>query len=462
MKRITHIVSAMLLLGAVTFTTSCQKDFGDTNVNNNEPSDVPVNILLPSTQASLAYTLGGDIARFNAVLDQNVTGASRQFFGYNEYRFTEEDFDGLWNNMYAGNMNDLNRIIEKANAENGAFNAYRGIARVTMAYSLMTVTDLFGDVPFTQAFKGNVNTTPAYDSQANIYTNIIPALLDSAMSDFANIADDRISPGADDLIYGGDLAKWTMFAHGIKARLLIHQSKKSTFDAQKVIDEVNASFASSADNAAFHFGTNYQSPWYQYIDQRGDISYSTLDANYGIGCFHSDTMQALNDPRFAKMIDVNGDYYAPGFPSAVYMGDDAAVTLISYHELLFIKAEAYHRLGDAANAGTALSAAVDASMDKLGVDPADRDAYKTAHVDFTNATDKLGMIMFEKYIANYLQPESYTDWRRTGYPNLPLTANAATSSIPRRFVYPTSERQNNPNGLNQNSSLFTPALWWDN
>ncbi len=466
MKRINKIVSGMLLISSVAFMTSCEKDFKDVNVNNNQPSDVPVNILLPSTSASLAYTLGGDIARYNGVLDQNVTGAYRQFFGYNQYSFTESDFDNLWNNMYSGNMADLNRIIQKANAAEGSYNAYRGIARITMAYSLSMMTDMFGDVPYSQAFQGNDNLTPKYDSQQELYTTTLPNLLSQGMADLDNTADDILSPGVDDLIYGGDLAKWKQLANGLTARLAIHTTKINGASAgAAALAALSAgALTGSGDDAEFYFGTEYQNPWFQYIDQRADISYSTLDYYYGIGCFHTDTMQALNDPRFGKMIDVNGDYYAPGFPSAFYMADGAPVALFTYHEQKFIEAEAKLWTGDDAGAESALHEAVSASMSKLGVDPADDAAYQSANVIWGGTTQqKLGLIIFQKYMANYLQPESYNDWRRTGFPNLtPNAGNVTGDEIPRRYIYPISERQNNPNSANSNSSLFNPRLWWDN
>lgn len=463
MKRLNHILRGTLLLSAVVFMTSCSKDFGDVNDNPNAPTDVPVNIILPATQASLAYTLGGDVARYNGVFTQNVTGADRQFNAYNQYIFTEDDFNNLWNNMYAGNMADLHRIIEIADAKDGSYNAYRGIAKIMMAYSLSTVTDLFGDVPYRQAFQGNNNPTPAYDSQSDIYTVILPGLISEGIADLDNTGDDILSPGADDLIFGGDTDKWKRFAYGLSARLAIHTTKiDATAAATAALAAIANGLSSSADDAAFTFGSTYQSPWFQYIDQRADISYSTLDYYYGIGCFHTDTLQALNDPRFSKMIDVNGDYYAPGFPSAFYMADNAPVALFTYHEQKFIEAEAKLITGDDAGAQAALAEAVSASMSLLGVDAADDAAYQAANVVWAGTnTDKLNLIIFQKYLANYLQPESWNDWRRTGQPNLQPNAGAV-SPIPRRYIYPTNERQNNPNAVNVGSSLQSPRLWWDN
>jgi len=163
------------------------------NDNPNLPSDVPVNIILPSAQASLAYNYGGDIGRFNAILAQNATGVGRQFIGYNNYVFTEEDFNNLWNNMYAGNMDDLNKIMLKANETPGAYDVYNGVAKILMAYSLNAMTDIFGNVPYTDAFKGNSELNPVYNSQQEIYETIIPQLLSTAITDLDNGADDFIS-----------------------------------------------------------------------------------------------------------------------------------------------------------------------------------------------------------------------------------------------------------------------------
>ncbi|MBK9525325.1 MAG: SusD/RagB family nutrient-binding outer membrane lipoprotein [Bacteroidetes bacterium] len=442
---------------------SCKKDFLDVNDNPNLPEEVPVNIILPAAQASLAYDFGGDIARFNAIMAQNVTGVGRQFIGYNSYVFTEEDFNNLWNNMYAGNMSDLYKIMEKAKATPGAYDGYDGVAKIIMAYSLGTMTDLFGDVPYTEAFKGNASLTPKYQTQQEIYETILPELLNSAIADFANTGDDFVLPGGDDKIYGGDLAKWTSLANGLKARFAIHLTKINPGAAQAALDAINAGgLASMDDDAQFGFGGTYQNPWYQYIDQRADISYSSIDYYYGVGCFLSDTMEASGDPRYGAVIDTGGTYYAPGFPSALYMGDDAPVYFFTYFEQKFIEAEAKLLTGDDAGAEISLHEAVTANMEKLGVDSADNATYQTANVVWTGTTqDKLNLIMFQKYVANYLQPESWTDWRRTGQPNLQPNAGS-TSPIPRRYIYPTNERLYNPNASNASTTMLTPRLWWDN
>ncbi|TSA49862.1 MAG: hypothetical protein D4R43_03215, partial [Sphingobacteriales bacterium] len=60
--------------------------------------------------------MGGDASRYIGVFMQYVTGASRQFYGYNKYSLTEEDFNTLWNNMFADNLKDMNSIVAYATA----------------------------------------------------------------------------------------------------------------------------------------------------------------------------------------------------------------------------------------------------------------------------------------------------------------------------------------------------------
>lgn len=464
MKKIHIKTRTIVAMFAIASFTSCKKDFLDVNENPNLPVEVPVNIILPAAQASLAYDFGGDIARFNAILAQNATGVGRQFIGYNNYVFTEEDFNNLWNNMYAGNMYDLNRIMLKAQAQPGAFDVYNGIAKIMMAYSLTTMSDLFGDLPYTEAFGGNTNLTPKYNTQQEIYETIVPQLLTSALTDLDGGGDDFVLPGSDDMIYNGDLDKWKALAHGLQARYAIHTTKlNANGAAQAALDAINAGgLTSSGDDAQFAFGSNYQNPWFQYIDQRADISYSSIDYYYGIGCYLIDQMEANNDPRFGAVIDTGGAYYAPGFPSAFYMADNAPVYFFTYFEQKFIEAEAKLRLGDDAGAEIALHEAVTANMEKLGVDPADDATYQANHVVWTGTTtDKLNLIMTQKYFANYLQPESWTDWRRTGQPNLQPNAGSV-SAIPRRYIYPTNERLYNANSANASSTMLVPRMWWDN
>ncbi len=560
MNRYTINIKVGLLAALFVMTFSaCEKPFDEVNDNPNLPKEVSERTLLPAAQISLGYTYGGDIARYNGVFTQTLTGADRQFIGYGKYLFTEEDFNNLWNNMYAGNMADLNRMMEIADKNPGFYDTYDAIAHILMAYSLMTVTDLFGDVPYSQAFQGVTNLRPAYDSQQTLYESTIPGLLDESISILLNnnlTGDDLEAPASDDLIYNGDTEKWLRFAYGIKARLAIHKAKgsRSSAAAQEALNAVSNGLSSNADNPGVRFGANFQNPWFQYIDQRGDISFSSLDDYFGIGNNLTNSMEVYPDSltfswdfgdgtqennlttpevshdflpdstytvtltltnvvngtaiskswqmdveistdeatastsyettrftgsrdeaadtsvdftasypdiRYYQFLDVAGNYYYPGAPSALYMGDDAPIRLMTYAEQKFIEAEAHAILGQDVDAKRALEDAIRASYDFVGLPIVEANDYIELFVNWDGASDKVKLILEQKYIANYLQPESWNDWRRTGYPDLTPNPGAVTP-IPRRYIYPTNERQYNPNAVNTNSSMLSPRLWWDN
>ena len=169
-------------------------------------------------------------------------------------------------------------------------------------------------------------------------------------------------------------------------------------------------------------------------------------------------LSADNDPRelVYQAVDGDVDYYG----GLVYGQADSRVDLCTYTELMFMAAEAYNRTGNDAQATASLIAAVRANTDKykgLSNDyDAAVDAWFAAKEAAWNATaPTLEEIMTQKWIALYLSPEAYVDYRRTGFPALTPVFG---TEIPSRFPYPTDERLYNPNTP---SATLTSKLWWD-
>jgi hypothetical protein len=141
----------------------------------------------------------------------------------------------------------------------------------------------------------------------------------------------------------------------------------------------------------------------------------------------------------------------------------------SYLEQLFIEAEARYRTGDLPGAQTALENAVALSVDQVSlgqVEMPDVEAYIAAEVQLTgNEEEDLNTIMTQKHIGMFTTPEPWTDWRRTGYPALtpnPVGPTAANPNgeIPRRLIYPQSERLRNTN-FPQPAPDMQTRFWWD-
>src|SRR6476620_8731896 len=98
-----YILNKLLFYLVLFFTimqvSSCSKEiFTGSNDNPNAPETVTPGNILPGVQTSLAYTQGGDIARYTSLLTQQCVGFSRQAAAYYSYVFTSTDFDTPWGN----------------------------------------------------------------------------------------------------------------------------------------------------------------------------------------------------------------------------------------------------------------------------------------------------------------------------------------------------------------------------
>ena len=448
-------IPAALLILAMMLQLSCKKDsFTDANNNPNAPASVvPANIL-PAVETALAYTQGGDLSRFSTMFVQHSVGFSRQSQAYYNYVLTSTDFDTPWGNIYTSVMGNNKDLMTKSDA--GNYNRYGGISRILMAYTLQILVDEWGKVPYSQALTGSANTHPVFDDDRALY-DTIENLITRGTAMLNDQSPGGQVPGSDDIMYGGNPAKWIKFGHAIKARLFIHQSKGNAAMAAKALTEANLSFSSNADNAEFVFGTaeTAANPVYQFNEQRTDI-------DYGAGTL-VDFLNAMHDPRLTKFTtpdysDVNGagigDYYG---------AINGHVEFITYDEILFVKAEATLRsTGDYATAEGYYRDAILANMQKLGVDDASAAAYIAVQGSLPTGSVNaaIAKVALQEYIALYLNPEAWTLWRRTNSPA--LTPTAGTNGIPRRYLYPQNEYSLNGSNVPPSATLYSPKIFWDN
>ena len=439
---------AILAVAAVGFTACSDAWLEDYKLDQNRPSDVSMEVLLPSAQAAYGMTQGDVLPRLTSIFMQQMTGTDRQSLAHNRYaQIGEGDFNTPWNNSYAGGLYDLKLIEDKAEAAGAS--AYVGVAKIMTAMYLGVLTDHFGDIPYTDALQGADNLKATFDSQADIYTTIF-TLLSEGKDALAQPS--TVTPGGDDLIHGGDLAAWAATADGLRARHLNHLSKTSQYNAANVIaacdDALNAGVYCTI---GFESALN-QNPWYQFtvIDRAGYISqFGTM----------YDMMEASSDPR------INLYRSADSLTMPAYGDATSALPIVTPFEIMFVKAEA-QLAGSASDARATLEAAIESHMTWLGVDAGDIATYVAA----LPATTDLELIMNEKYVAMFSSSESWTDWRRTGFPTLSAPADANLSGLPRRMPYPEGEylynADNVPMPLTSSPDdkfgvTTTYRLWWD-
>ncbi len=453
MKKLKYIIPIIAL---ALMLSSCKKDFfTKVNENPNAPPTMVPYALLSSVEGALGFTQGSTHSLISSMLTQQTDGYSRQAYAYNQYVFTSQDFDDQWSNWYTSVMENDKKLMDLADGKK--YNQYSGVARILMAYSLQIVVDNWGSVPFSNALQGDAGVLhPTYDSDVKLYQTI-GTLCDDAITFLNNTDAGLLTPSqnGEDRIYSGDPAQWIKFAHAIKARLAIHQSKGNAAMAASALTEIGMSFTSNSDNAKYPFSASETSanPMYQYNENRADIDFTSSTM--------ANMMAANTDPRYNVMLDSTfSDVNGVGLGAAY--GDASAPTLlITNEELQYISAEATLRsTGNFAAAQVFFTAGIQASMDRLGVAAVDAAAYIVAHgtLPVTSVSDAIAAVSYEEWISLYLHPEAFTLWRRTNAPALTPTVG---SQIPRRLLIPQSEYTYNASNVPA-TTLFTPKLFWDN
>jgi hypothetical protein len=451
-----HKLSFLVILPWLLITASCKKTFfTDQNINPNALAAVTPDLLLPTVEAALAYTQGGDISRFTALLTQQMFGSnasqSQQYYNYN---LNPGAFDNLWPDLYTSTMENDYTIMKIADA--GGFNRYGGIGRILMAYTLQMSVDLWGDLPYSQSFTGNTGNAilhPIYDKALGLYDTIASLInVGTALLQSPNAG--ALVPGANDVIYRGDAGKWIAFGHAIKGRLALHQSKGNPAMAATALNELAKAMSDNSGNAQYIFGTKETdaNAWYQfYRDRPADENFtgSTLAA----------TMLARNDPRYGAFdLDSTG---SDGKAFSYYNKINSPVEFITFDEIQFMTAEGVLRNGGSFVAATAFyQSAIKANMTKLGIDATTIQNYLAAHGTLTASSvdAAIAQIASEEYIALFLNPEVWTLWRRTG---TPVLTSVSGNSIPRRLLYPQTELNYNADNVPA-VTLFQPKIFWDN
>ena len=446
----------------------------DINSDPDVMTSVPASALLPSAEVSLGYVLGGDASRMPASIVQYYAGHRGQPLEYARYDIEPAATDQMWTNLYqiAYNL----RQAENISKSKGDL-VYVGITQLLQAHTFSVATDMFGDIPYSEALNGPLNINPKYDKQQEVYESIL-ALIDLGITNIRTNA--GLNPGTADIVYAGNRTKWEKFGNSLKLRILNHLSK---IDANRALNFLNTNpqlILTATDNAKVTFLDNPASanPIYQFdvLSGRKDQAVSTTFVN---------KLKGLDDPRVPVYFKgvVNGALAGqilgnePGADDddsgetkfsrvgSAYASVDSPVVLMSAAEVNFIKAEIYLRAGNLSDAETAYDAAITQDFASLGLSGASTYLTKP-EVAFD---DTLSKLIEQKWITMYHSPyEAFVDWRRTGFPTLtPSIDNRTNDVIPRRLPYCQKEINVNGSSLSAGPGIPKPLVdlknrvWWD-
>ncbi len=468
-----NILYSIILASILLVMPSCN-DFLDVNDNPTKAKEINLKVLLPTIIESTSS------AHYSAALSAaRVTHQVDHFSGY----YDEFDLNSVWVKIYLKSLDNAAIMIKQANEGGSAH--YEGVGKALQAINIGMLADLWEDAPFSEAILADENITPSYDSQEQLYAAIMTKLNEALP--LLSAEESFLSPGNDDLVYGGDLDKWIKLVHSLKARYMLHLSNKSV-DWSAILSEVDAGFSSNGDNFQLVYNSVNKNPIHSGIalsSFTGNLSLT--HAKYFIDMMNGEIYTVV-DPRLPFMANKgeNADYVGyVSYPSAApehttefavkdsnsfiwYAAEDAPILMMTYAELKFIEAEAAMH-ADAGRVETAYRGGIKAHMDMLGVSDVERMTYMDDPLVALGGAIDLEHIMKEKYISLFMHFEAWNDMRRHQYdPSVfrdfsepDLTAQGGRSAPAERALHPSSET--NRNGTNEEvfRKDFTAQMWKD-
>jgi hypothetical protein len=294
-------------------------------------------------------------------------------------------------------------------------------------------------------------------------------MLDDAVTLIGNNeVDARLSQ--DDLLFQGDLLLWKKLAFGLKARYLLNLRNRDSSNDDLILQLIADSFVSQSEQADFQYSPSYTNPQYRFGDERP----STL---VGSDNFVNRLISSA-DPRIDVYTQEGNNYWEVyGQPQFKWYAPDARIPILSYTELLFMKAELlFHKEASVPEISTALSEAIIQNMleNSVNVPGASNYINEVSDVSNLSSDETLQRIMEQAYVAyyGYNHMQSWNNYRRTGYPALSSTAPTPnelnpSNIVPRRFLYPESElllnQANTEAAINrQDGALLDVDVWlWE-
>lgn len=512
-------IACLVLMAAPTFY-SCKKGFEELNTD-------PINIISTTPDKLLAPALINSIwpgmsrnRSFNNELMQVTVSQSDGDNTVFRYAFRSSMSDYLWNAWFV-QLTNFKQVDSLARTEKVSNASYQGIGKICKVWLFSNLTDIYGDIPYSQALQGDQqNVIPAFDRQKDIYLDMFNQLeeANTLLASGAAIVE------SSDPLYKGDVTKWRKFANSLYLRLLLRVSGKAEIQQQCIakIKQIveNPSqypiFQNNADCARILWsgGTSttdpYTSPYLNGVRAQ-DFRAPALCS------FFLDNLVAWADPRYVSSAPYGsgsigrfgiaqasggGWYgvksgYTPGTgdtKGCYFQSFDNASTggvwslqqntntgiIMQYSEVQFILAEAaakgwisgdtktYYHQGIAAAINywvpnfpeTIPSTEFTTHLENL-------DAAGELWDDSYLLEQKMEMIHLQKYFALFMTDlQQWFEYRRTGHPVLPKGPGLENNGVmPARLVYPVYVQAANP--VNYRAAveaqgpdeIFT-NVWW--
>ncbi|WP_313376929.1 SusD/RagB family nutrient-binding outer membrane lipoprotein [Chishuiella sp.] len=484
MKKITFKI--LFTFSIISLVSSCTNDFEEANKNTNLITEI--------NSGSVLNPVIYDLADYNVSKNYDITAQLMQVhipypsntLGVHRYNITTGTGNSTWNNAYKSlvNLNEMLRVSIQASDVN-----YEAIALTLRALVMSNLTDMFGDVPFSEAARSEDGIIkPKFDKQEDIYTQLL-ADLEKANSLYVSTLNlkygkDILYPTTDSKNANLNVDNWKKFTNSLKMRILLRISNRNTnafSEIKKIIDnpKIYPIFTSDTESAVLQLSglAPYLSPWPRAQDYRDSRSFTT---------FFIDKMVETNDPRLPVLVnkatDEKGNSIGYKGVPAAYDGNDSdfnynvsspslttvtapmKIPFMTYAEVEFIKAEMAQR-GFGGDAKTHYNNAVKSAISFwTGIAPESQ----FLEQDKIKYDGTLERIIDQKYFALFFTDyQQWYEYRRTGFPKLPKTSSMLNDGkLPRRLLYPAAVGNYNPEGYQQaiqqmGADDINTRVWWD-
>lgn len=457
---------------------SCQRDLTSLNNDPKHPSTLPSETLLSMGQQQFFYYTFTGSVNFNNFRFFTQQWAETTYTDETNYDLvTRNQPRNNWNRMYIYSLNNYEQakknLLNEANTSPAVVANKNATLEISQIAVWETLVDTYGNIPYFDALKADQgNFAPKYDDALAIYTDLL-ARIDAVIG---SISTSDPGYGSGDFVYNGNMTAWKHLANSIKLRLALNLADTPSLASvsKNAAESAVASGVISSDAEAytlFFAGGTFNNPVYDDLvaSGRNDFVPTQLVIN---------TMNSKTDPRrdvwFTK---VSGSYVGGIFGSGnafnsyshmspFFLANNAPANLLSYEEVLFMRAEGAARgynMGD--TAVNLFNQAVTASMALNGVSSADAATYLAANP--YNSVNWKQSIGGEAYIA--LFNKGFATWlinRRLDYPVMVNPPLSLTPGVPVRMPYSDQEYVLNKTNVTAAASTIggdnaTTKLFWD-
>jgi hypothetical protein len=493
---------------------SCTKDFETINTDPTKSSTID-----PKSQLnSAAYFLSGnrEMGYPNLYIMQPLVQYINGSWGMRSgTKYIRNDFynNRVWEIYYSKGIKELVDLQERCKSDSLLVN-YVAAARILKVYIFSILTDLYGDIPYSQAAKAYYSTiyTPAYDTQESIYNDFFTEL-DAAVLQF-NTSRTALS---NDIVFDGNISKWKKLANSLHLRLAMRLTEVNSTKAK---EEAQAAIASGAlmESNDDDFKMLHES--FAYPDLRGNGYSQALQEestfSYAMGCStFVNYLKQESDPRIAsffvstdedgKDISAKTNYFsiAPGlywwdnwsdftaadgtvipharkfcYINAPFYQLNAPFLHMGYSEVSFLEAEAASRGWISGDANTYYQQGIRAAIEQLSLYPGMTALSTSAINTFISAHTltsgkEIEQINMQKWVDLFPNGfEAFSNQRRSGYPVLAAIEDVGPETetngvAPKRLFYPSTEALENTvnyqaalSRMNGKNDWLVP-VWWD-